>query len=92
MRRLFYAQRRGFDVLTLARDLRMLRVVVGHVSRAAATGGVHILFDRGRGEVDIRRLVFLCVYVSWRVVCVSWGELSLRGVVMGSDAPAPPRP
>lgn len=64
MRRLFYTQRRRLDILSLARYLRALRVVVDHVARAAATGGVHILFDRGRGEVDVRGLVFLCVYVS----------------------------
>lgn len=76
VRRFLYTQRRGFDILTLARDLRMLRVVVRHVARAAATGGVHILFDCGRLEVDVCRLVLLCVYVSWvfRQFGSAWGE------------------
>lgn len=51
MRRLLDSQRRCLDVLTLARNLRALRVVVYHISRSAAAGGVDVLFDGGGHEV-----------------------------------------
>lgn len=51
MRRLFNSQRRRLDVLTLARNLRALRVIVYHIPRSAAAGGVNVLFDGGGHEI-----------------------------------------
>lgn len=44
-------QRRGFDVLALARNLWSLGVVVNHVALASATGGINILFDCRGNEI-----------------------------------------
>lgn len=54
------------DVLTLARKVRSVGIVVDHVSRAAAAGGVHFLFDGGRDEVLGGRCALLAGNVAWR--------------------------
>lgn len=41
----------GLDVLTFARKVRSVGIVVDHVSGAAAPCGVHFLLDGGRDEV-----------------------------------------
>lgn len=51
MSRLLDAQRRRLDILTLARKLGVVGIVVHHVSGAAAAGGVDVLFDGGGDEV-----------------------------------------
>lgn len=65
------AQRRRLDVLALARKLRVLRVVVHHVSGAAAAGGVDVLFDRGGDEVGGRGGRFGCEHVACHLLRVS---------------------
>jgi hypothetical protein len=42
---------RSFDILTSSRQLGMIRIVVHHVSRAAATSRIDALFDGGSFEI-----------------------------------------
>lgn len=42
---------RRFNVLALARNLRVLGVILHHVARATAASGVDVLLDGGRDEV-----------------------------------------
>lgn len=49
-----------------------------HVAWAAAAADIYILFDCGRGEIDIWQLVFLCVYICFPEHTLS--ELAICGV------------
>lgn len=51
VRVLLCPQRRRLDVLALARNLRSLGVILDHVPRATAAGGIDILLDCRGDEV-----------------------------------------
>jgi hypothetical protein len=51
VRALLDAHRRSLNILAFARKLGVIGVIVHHVSRAPAAGGVDVLLDGGRDEV-----------------------------------------
>lgn len=50
MRRLLHPQWWSLDILAFARNLRVVRIVVDHVTRPASTSGVDVLLNGRRGE------------------------------------------
>lgn len=64
---LTHPARQGGDILPVARDGRVRRVVLRHVARAAAAGGVGGRFDGRRHEVG-GRVVRLAGDVAFELV------------------------
>ena len=55
---LAHPPRRRIHILTITGQLRIIRVVLGHVALAAAAGSVHVGFDGGGDKVGYGAIGF----------------------------------
>lgn len=84
---------RRFDVLALARNLRVLGVILHHVPRPSAAGCVDVLLDGGGDEVFGRggrglRVHVACAEVMSAFMSPIWNIHDATAKI----SPAPPRP
>jgi hypothetical protein len=92
MNALFRPLGRGLNVLTLARKFGMVRILMHHVPRSAATGRENVLFDGRRDQVFGRGRIVVRIDVPCLESTVSHlleSKMETKGSI---PIPAPPRP